>query len=111
MPTRLEAAGETLKQDRLGGPVTEIPLNGWELLTDQGPRALLSPDAPVEVQERRHILHATLAGVGDTFNSLKQGKVIRAVGDVVFGVAGGISKDATDALTGKDTKIIRNQAA
>jgi len=108
MPNRLQAAGETLKQDRLGGPLVEVPLNAWEFLSDQGPRAVLSPNAPVDIQKRRHMLHATFAGVGDTVDSLNQGKVVRAAGDAVFGAFGGLGKDATDALTGKDTKIIRN---
>ncbi len=53
-------------------------------------------------------MHATLAGVGDTWNSLRQGKFLRAAGDAFFGAAGGVGKDVTDALTGKDTVIIRN---
>lgn len=110
MATRFEASKEVLTQDRLGGPLVEAPLNIYEFATDQLPRAVLSPGTQAIVENRRHILHATFAGLGDLKNSVLAGKPLRAIGDLAFGVVGGVGKDGVDALTGKDTKIIRNAA-
>jgi len=90
--------------------LVEAPINAYEFVTDQLPRAILSPGAQTIVEDRRHILHATFAGLDDAKNSLLQGKPLRFVGDALFGFVGGIGKDGIDALTGKDTNIIRNAA-
>ncbi|MBT3292865.1 hypothetical protein HN512_04890 [Candidatus Peregrinibacteria bacterium] len=113
MTTRLEAIGTIYKEQKhLGGPVVDIAANTYEAV-DQAIRGLLAPRSEVNVGRRENAFSATSAAVGDTINSLRHGKLLRLLGDVIIGIPGGMIKDATDATLAKDNSssvIIRHAA-